>query len=506
MLELFDNGQVFYGTYVREGVNEQAGKVSGKHLTRQGVVTPSIMTRHLEGSEAIGISPLSKEGDLIKWAAIDLDDWNRHTQDKLVSLIYEYQLPFCPCYSKSKHLHLYTFLEKAEKAYEVRNALQSYARLLDLPVNVEIFPKQNQSAKSGNWINLPYFGSERHMLDKHMKEIDLGNFLERASSLKTTVKKLNEQYTCIPYSAAPHCVRTAYLYEDVEEGSRNNIYFNACVYWKIQRAKNPDVFIDMNEVLDNFYQKLGFDRSDQGQALTTRNGVIGGKAYGYQCGGIFICVKEHCFKDTYGISSDHTSALLDSFIYKVRDDPPTYRWVMGNRELYIEDERALMNCGVLKTLFFREFDALIPDIKPDEWRNMVNTARGRGKEYDRDAIPGFSRASQLDSHIKDFLRTKASSQRVSDVYAGRLYRDLPNHLYYFQAATFMDYLRHVCRFKGMADHEVMEHMRVKYDMKAVPSFGDENIVCIPDYKVAEDPREFMPEVTYEIIEGDNSDF
>jgi hypothetical protein len=54
-------------------------------------------------------------------------------------------------------------------------------RLLGLPNDVEIFPKQDAlgDGELGNWINLPYFGGDRPAYGEDGRILSLAEFLDR---------------------------------------------------------------------------------------------------------------------------------------------------------------------------------------------------------------------------------------------------------------------------------------------------------------------------------------
>jgi hypothetical protein len=504
MQELFDNQQAYHGICDIKEADTETGKVSAKMSTVASPLTAASYIKHLSGQQGIGLSPLGAgTSDTIRWAAIDLDKWDRHTHQSLVSIIYRYDLPFCPCYSKSKNIHLYVFFSKGEKPREVRSALQKYAQLLDLPLHVEIFPKQDKPSKSGNWINLPYFNSERQMLDSNAHEVNIEQFIARAKNHTTTVKALNELWELMPYSGAPHCVRTTYLYEDTPKGTRNNVYYNACVYWQIREGQ--DATIDAEAQMIEFAEHLHYEANEGTEVVTTRQGVLRNKSYGYACNSVSICIEAYCKKDTYGISQDFQAAILDSYIYKLIDTPPSYKWCIGNRLLHFNDEAELIDIRKFRELVFREFDYIVGDMKQREWFDIVTAARGRGKEYDKNAIRGFSTSSQLDAAVLEFLRTRTQSQRLDQIYSGRLYYNPDDRVYTFKTDALLEYIHHVRHFKGMSNSEIGEYMRERFDMKDLTDVYMESICQIPADKVPEDQRDFL-QITYEIQESADDDF
>ena len=101
--ELFKGNTNAYGvTEVGEIVD---GKAQSKSTLIYGEVTPAVINRHLSGSLSIGLSPMQEDGTCF-FGAIDIDDYKYDLND-VIAAIEDFNIPLCPCYSKSKKLHLY---------------------------------------------------------------------------------------------------------------------------------------------------------------------------------------------------------------------------------------------------------------------------------------------------------------------------------------------------------------------------------------------------------------
>jgi hypothetical protein len=162
---LFNGNTEAYGvTEVGEIVN---GKAEAKSRLQYGQVTPVIFQKHLEGQLSIGIAPIQSDGTCY-FGAIDIDDYKYDIND-VIAAIYDFDMPLCPCYSKSKKLHIYIFFADPTPAADVQEILKWYARAFACDKKVEIFPKQAKTSKDNkfySWINLPYFDANS---DNHRK-------------------------------------------------------------------------------------------------------------------------------------------------------------------------------------------------------------------------------------------------------------------------------------------------------------------------------------------------
>ena len=101
----------FSGNTEAHGVTEVGEIVNGKAEAKSRLVyesvTPAVIQRHLEGKSSIGIAPIQSDGTCY-FGAIDIDDYKYNLND-VIAAIEDFGMPLCPCYSKSKKLHIYIF-------------------------------------------------------------------------------------------------------------------------------------------------------------------------------------------------------------------------------------------------------------------------------------------------------------------------------------------------------------------------------------------------------------
>lgn len=131
-------------------------------VTREQVLVGTYAP-HLEGEgSGIGIFPLRDDGT-VRFAAIDLDEPN-------FELARDFQM-FLPGTtwierSRSGNAHVWAFFSSACPAWVARGLMKNATESLGRK-DVEIFPKQDTLAEGmvGNYINLPYHGDDRPMMD-----------------------------------------------------------------------------------------------------------------------------------------------------------------------------------------------------------------------------------------------------------------------------------------------------------------------------------------------------
>jgi hypothetical protein len=135
---------------------------------------------HLLGNGAgLGLPPLRLDGT-VKFAAIDLDEPDFEAAREMQKYI---PGPSFLERSRSGNAHVWVFFEPPIEAWVVRGILKE-AILAAGKGAVEVFPKQDKLLEGmvGNYINLPYFGTDRPMLyPPGDQDATLVEFLEDAT-------------------------------------------------------------------------------------------------------------------------------------------------------------------------------------------------------------------------------------------------------------------------------------------------------------------------------------
>src|SRR6185312_11457227 len=175
-MSLFEGMKEAHGTYQVESKQEN-GKMVGQALTLREPVSISLWERHLKGEESLGIVPINRDSKA-KWGAIDVDEYPLD-HAALIAQIREAEIPLNVFRSKSGGAHLILILSDFLPASQVVSTLKSWCALLKLG-KVEIFPKQTQlkveDGDLGNWLNMPYFGDTRPLLDDKAQPVSVNNF------------------------------------------------------------------------------------------------------------------------------------------------------------------------------------------------------------------------------------------------------------------------------------------------------------------------------------------
>lgn len=154
MTELEKFAALFAGREDAYGVN--AGGV------RRGSVTDNLYRRHLLGNQGIGIFPMQLD-DTVRFAAIDLDRPDFELAQLMAGLI-----PGQSWIERSRsgNAHVWVFFDGSVPAWAPRGVLRHICEALG-ERTVEVFPKQERLLPGmvGNYINLPWHGEERPVVD-----------------------------------------------------------------------------------------------------------------------------------------------------------------------------------------------------------------------------------------------------------------------------------------------------------------------------------------------------
>jgi hypothetical protein len=117
---------------------------------------------HLAGHRPIGIFPMLP-GDVVWFGAIDLDEPDFELAAKLRDFL---PAPAFIEQSRSGNAHVWVFFDKPTPAWAVRGYLKAATEAVGRR-DVEVFPKQDalKPGMVGNYINLPWFGDSRPILE-----------------------------------------------------------------------------------------------------------------------------------------------------------------------------------------------------------------------------------------------------------------------------------------------------------------------------------------------------
>jgi len=131
-------------------------------------VTEEVYKKHINGQQYLTLPPINENGQCA-FGAVDIDVYDKEQVDRIINQIADNKLPLLPWITASKGLHLYLYSMELIEASLMRNALISYAIMLNIK-DYEVFPKQ-ETAATGNGIKLPCFNSNEQILKNHLIEI-----------------------------------------------------------------------------------------------------------------------------------------------------------------------------------------------------------------------------------------------------------------------------------------------------------------------------------------------
>jgi hypothetical protein len=458
---LFSGNTDYYGYSTLTGeIKESNGKVMTDSYTKEGLVTDTIVRKHLEGVAGLGIIPITTDHKC-SFSAIDIDMYkNPYKLQTIVTTIYKYGFPFVPCLTKSGGLHLYTFFSRPVLAKSARSLLKKYLTVLALPNSTEIFPKQDRSTGQGNFINLPYFNyaeTKRAMVKGDMQLASFEEFIFKAESSAKTIDEIEEHLKGLPLSDAPPCIQSIYLLGSTS--NRNNYLFSVGRYYKSKHGEDFETYvIKANSLLD--------DPQTEHEVNNTVISSLRKKDYSYMCKEPPLCDRcnrAECNTREYGLQGSNISKLSYGQLIRTRSDPPTYIWEVENQELFFESEEALINQAKFRQLCIRHLHVLPNKVKQDTWDAIVNQAlRNMKTEDENSSFTGMSPGEILKEHVVEYCRGRSSNATANtkaQIMHERVYKDVEGKMYVFRSKDLLKFLRDKCNFRSFSDVEIQHRVR-----------------------------------------------
>lgn len=500
-MSLFSGAQEFYGTTkVGELVD---GKAQAESLAIHEIPTPSVFLGHLQGQSSIGISPL-KADNTICFGAIDIDDYDGDLND-IIDAIYYYDLPICPCYSKSKKLHLYFFFSPGTLASDAVEIMKWYARAFLCKEKVEIFPKQTERSprnKAYSWINIPYFecdNLQNHrklvLADKSLASLDA--FIERAKQSKFTLEQHKKFIESIPCYDAPPCVLSGIMLRNIERGGRNNWFFCLAVYLKLkdEEADVEEEVLTVNELMK--------DPLEERELQQTVIASLNRQSSFYICNQMVDrCNKKWCSKTEFGIGKDRqSSGLVYGQLKQYMTDPPIYDWNVSGQTLRFANERELLGQEKFRALCLRELHLVPTPQSPERWARILNRcAQTMTVEYVEERAGDMTAGSIFFDITCQFFNGKRQATNMSQVLMGRVL-ETEEH-YIFNAIAFLKFVTEVQGFKEFKREEIRQRI---VDMGAVIEDGFWKMPKQAVKNVLQDMKKDI-QLDLDTHEGESNDF
>ena len=481
---LFSGNTDAYGvTQVGEIVD---GKAKSQSRLVYEVVTPAVIQRHLAGQVSIGIAPIRSDGTC-SFGAIDIDDY-RYNLDDVIAAIDDYNLPLCPCYSKSKKLHLYMFFADPTPSDQVQELLRWYAKAFACDKKVEIFPKQSKASSSNtfySWINLPYF--EAINPNNHRKLVTKAGVLPLEEAIpimeerKLTYKEHKRRIDEFPYNDAPPCILSGLLLRDIGPGQRNNWLFSVGVYLRLK-----DENCDLRTLLTDINHSLHNPIPDSELNTTVIKG-FSRKSYFYMCAALERCDKATCRQQEYGIESKASTGLDFGDLTQYMTDPPYYEWIVNGQKLTFWNEQEILGQGKFRALCLRQLHLVPRHVPDDRWAKILTRACENISVIQPAVESGdFSSGSTFFDLTCAFFNTKRKADNITQLAMGRVYVDDIEQEYVFTAKSFIDFLVHKNDFTQYKPVE----MRVR--LQQLGAYKEGTVWRMP---VGSIPTQSNPEIT-----------
>lgn len=455
--QLFAGRDDVHGTYTISNASKSTKKGQkrlgkARTVSKPGTkVTKALFQKHLDGKQGLGIVPIRKDGT-VSWFAIDVDDYS--TDGKLhvdlAKKIVRLNLPLVIFSTKSGGAHLFCFLTEPASASDVREHAEKYLKVLGLPSDTEIFPKQEaiQGSDMGSWINIPYMGGTRPCLGADGKsEMTLEEFYEYAAEMEVhpsdlgfRARELEQPVTSNEadedWEGAPPCVVTM-LRDGIEEGGRNNALTHIAVY--LRRAFPDDwalKLLDIND--DSVHPKL----HDSDVRLIAKS--IDRRDFHYMCKQspmVGICDKPKCLDCKFGIGDgegDYANFIVEK-LRKVGTEDPYYIITVDGSDLKLPTAE-LLSFPKFETAVFERLDKVITPMKPGKWKQLIASLMD---DMEKEEAPNeLSTSGAITGLFMNWTsqRLNGRAGNLDRIVDGQPFYDKKANLILFRGLDFLNYV------------------------------------------------------------------
>jgi len=400
-IEYFTGLQRSYGVCkVDDGyIDEVTGKKKWKHEWTKTPVTDQDYEDHIKGIKSIGIQPCTDEG-MARFGAIDVD---KYPIDKkfYLDVIQDKDLPIIPVLSKSGGLHLYVFTTRWVKAKEIRSFLEELLVAFKLPHATEVFPKQTQlissdgTVSNGNFINLPYNGSDRKALDIDGSQMPFQKFVQTVGLNLVdpkNFKKIKEDLIYLElkgggeeFEDGPPCLQKLTKEIMTFTDGRDRFLYNYMVFAK---KKYTDSWQKM--VLQAGRKYFSFDEHWTDDHIKQKIKNWEKQKKGFTCTDPLLepnCMKALCVKRKFGVlSGEKANYPTLSNLQKINIKPnPEWRVTVENAEesetiqLHCKNTYKLTQVHEFKTVLFEQALIVAPSIKQDQFDEILKLISSKEK-------------------------------------------------------------------------------------------------------------------------------
>ncbi len=470
---LFSGLSRAHGVY--QLLNRRAGgkKVQGKALTVRGEVTLELWSKHLHGTQGLGIVPIRDDSTCV-FGAIDIDRYDLRL-DEVEAQCAKLNLPLLPTRTKSGGVHLYAFASEPVPAALMKSRLEEWSVALGYG-GAEVFPKQNALASDndvGNWINMPYFNAlagatERYAVFKG-EQLTLEQFIARAEALRVTEEVLEELVIAQgdEFAEGPPCLQSL-ARSGFGEGMRNNGLFAVGVYLK---KRYPDDWASHLHAYNARFMKPPLTEPEVKQIQKT----LSRKDYNYTCSKPPIqqfCNRNICHTREFGVGKgiDDWGLVIDSDVQMVKTNPP-YWMVTINSERVMLTSQHIISQREFVRLCVERLRVHPPTLPADKWRAEVNKILQNATEVE--APEDASAGGELAYHLKQFCTVHPQAETREELLVGKPWTD-DGHTH-FRAADLKRYLE-AQHFRALSGPRLYAELRAMGLEHKQLWTGDQNIL------------------------------
>jgi len=447
-----------YGQHAPEkGLVKEGEKVNGKSWTEKKILEISQYEKHLRGETGLGLVPIDNNG-LVKWIAIDIDNYNPRYTTSILQKIFNNNLPFHPFRSKSGGLHLYMFFKELIAFKSIKENIDDFLPVLGLKSNIEIFPKQQKLKEDqiGNWINLPYFGNAntvQYLFDKNMRPLELDAALTTIENSLLDKETFLFHIEKLSFNDAPPCLQTIYYNGDCE--MRNEFLFGCATYFK---TKFKD---DFEEEINKLNKEMNRPLEQKELDHTVINSHKK-KDYSYKCSQLpcsDFCNKDLCVTRKYGIGQEDTAGLKFEDFIQYGSDPPYYEWTINGKILMFNEEAEIIAQNKFRELCLRYLHILPQKLREKSWTNIINRALKNVIVKEVNIEDDISMGSIFLNHLYEFFENRIHAENITQILIKRVFKDELKETYVFKSKDLLEYLYDQANFKGFKISEI--HSRLK---------------------------------------------
>ena len=455
MMSLFEGYDKAYGSYdaVAAMSDMRGGKVEIKStaFTKKKAVTLDLWRDHLMGKRPLGIIPI-RDNNTCLWGCIDIDDYGINPVE-LVRQIDIEKLPLICCKTKSGGIHVYLFMKDPIDAGQMQIGLRNIAAVLRHGSS-EIFPKQRKVALEkgdlGSWLNMPYFGEDRHGYKPDGTFMTLEEFLDHAEALAQDVdwfdqdkkKKPTETSSSarggsIDFKDGPPCMQHLSAI-GIGEGARNNGVYAFGIFAKKKYG------VHWQEQLEQWNRDFA-QPPLPAMELVDIIKRLGTKDYNYPCKDqpiVAHCNSAVCRTRKYGVGGSANEMPVISGLAKLTSNPPV--WFMDVMDFRVElTTDQLLNYRNFQKVCVDELGVLFNGMTQKAWTEVISPLISDA--YRIEVSDEVGNIGQFNELLDEFLNDSHIGEKKEDIlikmpWLDDTAEDPKEHRYYFRLKDLQKFL------------------------------------------------------------------